>query len=540
MLQISANRPRVAGRQVTTLLREDDAWIAQVDLHLEVTEGLVDELRLQLPTGFGSQITIEPPLAHRLSAGGEATGRELLVSPDSAIREAFHVSLRLPCPAPQGQNMQVPDIRLRDVPELQRIVVVPRAIDQQNIEWQVDRLLVLPDERRQQFGLADSETIAYRVVSDPFHAELRALRRVAGVPLVRLADVRFAWTGGRCSGWTTFDLEPAGLNYCTVAVPPNYRLVHVRAGEVAAQVQPISTQRWRIALRPQGMPQRIEVFYQGELTPENSQRRLQAASPVLEDIAVQRTLWTVYAPLALGRGVPQTGGEISPLRQDLVRLRSLCEVMRLPRHVRVETTARETNDWIAAWESRWQAVRSDVDRAQLQSLETPDEKTSLTELQAIDDDHEQILDDLDVAPPLPMLSSDQPAALPEFWRFTVARGDLATRTMVQGSHSVLTVNFPQAASASPARWIFGGFLAVAGLALLIARRWLPQSDGLLRSGRAIGVLVGIAWALWLWPWWVGWVIVLLFLLPQRRLAWRRTSSESGSAIVVRSTSGASR
>ena len=44
---------------------------------------------------------------------------------------------------------------------------MPRAIDQQNIEWQVDRLLVLPDERRQQFGLADSETIAYRVVSNP-------------------------------------------------------------------------------------------------------------------------------------------------------------------------------------------------------------------------------------------------------------------------------------------------------------------------------------------------------------------------------------
>lgn len=534
-LVVSANQPLVTGRQVTSVMRTDDNWIARAALDLHVAGGLVDIIRVQLPADFGPDVLLEPALAHRVVTSPDGGGRELLIFPPQAIAGDFHVTLQAACPTTAGQNVHVPDLRVRDLPRLERYIVVPRAIDRQNIQWQVDRLLALPDDSRRELGLADGETIAYRVVSDPFHAEMRALRHVAGVPLVRLADVRFVTHNDVSgSGWASFDLEPSGLSYCTVAVPATYRLVQIRADDMPAQTQPISPQRWRIALRPQGMPQRIEVFYQGTLAGSVA-RQITASAPTIEDVAVERTMWTIYGPPTHGRGVPQTGGEIAPLQQDLSRLRSLTEVMRLPRYLRLESTERETSDWFRSWDRRWQAVRRAVVRTQLQSPPA-DQQPALAELQAMDEDREKIAADLGLSP----IIANEISEPPPFALYTLPRGDFACRTMVQGSNATQVVDYSAAPGEgeSLARWSLALLLAAAGSFLLLARNWLPATDWPLRSSRAIGVLIGIAWALWLWPAWLGWAIIVLFLLQQ---TWpvrkRAATADTGSAVVVRSATG---
>src|SRR5690606_37549242 len=156
---------------------------------------------------------------------------------------------------------------------------------------------------------------------------------------------------------------------------------------------------------------------------------------------------------------------------------------------RLESTARETNDWFQQWDRRWQTVRRAVVRAQLQSPST-DGQASLAELQALDEDREKIIADLGVTPP----AIEETADLPAFWRYTVPRGELACRTLVQGSNALQVVDYPAAVSSSTAvgRWVLGLVLAVGGIALLFGRYWLPATDWPLRSSRAIGVLVGIA------------------------------------------------
>jgi hypothetical protein len=204
--------------------------------------------------------------------------------------------------------------------------------------------------------------------------------------------------------------------------------------------------------------------------------------------------------------------------------------MRLPRHLRLESTTRETRDWFLQWNRCWQIVRRAVVRAQLQAPQA-DQQPVLAELQAIDEDREKIVADLGIT----LAQADELPELSPFWGFTVPRGELACRSLVQGSNATQVVEYPaaQASSDVVGRWLLGLLVATLGSSLLIARRWLPATDWPLRNCRAIGVLIGIAWALWLWPAWFGWAIVLLFVWPQTWPQRRSATRDTGSAIVVR-------
>jgi hypothetical protein len=530
------NDRQATGHQITRLDRVDDEWHVRLDIHLNISTGMLDELHLVLPAESSKELQVEPPVAHRFVAG-EGGEQELVILPTEPWQGEVDLVIHGISTSSTGQGIQVPDVRIRDLPQLERYIAVPRTIESQSIDWQIDRLLSLSDERRVQLELDDPNIIAYRVVSDPFHAEFRALRRVAGVPLVRLADIRFSWNGGAlATGWATFDIDPAGLTYCNVVVPDEYEIVHVRVGELSAQFQEISPSRWRIALRPQGLPQRIEVLYHGVLPAAQEKHRVLASAPVLEDLAVERTLWTILSPPATGLGEVQTGGELSPVRQDLLRLRSLTEVMRLPNHLRVQNSVRETNDWFVPWESRWQALRQRIVRAQLQMQTDEVDESVLADLQAIDADHEQIMNDLNLKSFPDSHSESKPlSAISHPLGFEA--GQFATRAMVQGSSTTMQVDYPTALNRSALqRWSLAILAWATGAALLLFGRRLFPADRTFRNRRAIGVVVGIAWAIWLWPAWIGWLIVLAFLLPSHWPIWRKGHSDSGSAIIVRSSS----
>jgi hypothetical protein len=304
--------------------------------------------------------------------------------------------------------------------------------------------------------------------------------------------------------------------------------VQVRIDDSPAQIEPLSAQRWRIALRPQGLPQRIEVFYQGELD-DSSERALLAVAPTVENIAVQRTLWTIYAPPSAGQSKSKPSGQVSQLQLDTLRLRSLTELLRLPRHQRVESAPRETHDWLVAWETRWQTLRAEIARSQ---RATHDDDPVVADLIDIDAEHRRAIDQLDGAT-LPR----QSAARGEhaFSKLSVGPHPVVARAIVQGSSSTLRVQFAPTAAASErqSRWLIAVVMAMGAVALGLSRWWLPSSDWPLRCARAIGVALGLAWILWLWPAWVGWVIVVWCLLPRNWPGRRESLGDTGSAVILR-------
>lgn len=536
VVEIQSNRPNTDGFQVAHLIRRDDTWRLLVDHRLTVSGGVLDALRLRIPPSIQGQLELEPALTHRILSAPEGGSRELLIMPHAAIEGEVRIQLRAQYAVPPGQVVQVPDIRPLNV-HLDRYVALPRSFETQSIAWQTDRLRLVADaQRRKELGVRRSSAALYQMTGDSFYAELTSVKRVTGVPLARLADIRFAWTaGGNCCGFASFDLEPAGLERCSIRVPSPMRLVHVTVGELPAQYEQDSPQRWHIELRPHGLPQRIEVYYEGRLDREDD-ARIEAAAPMLEDIAVERTLWSVHAPAWAGTGKPAAGGEIAAWQQDMLRLRSLTELIRLPRYLRVENTEQETRDWFLPWDRRWQALRRDVMREQLMAGAGSSDTLPLADLHVIDNEHQQILADLNLEEMSGSGATSTVNTPEQMWRYAVARHGSVVRCMIKGSSRQLTIHYAEPVSRQSwlPRLLAGGTLGGFALLLLTAPRWMPRGDWPLQCGRAVGVGLGIGWALLLWPPALGWAIVLIFLLPVRWARLPFSVGEARSAIVVRS------
>ena len=93
-------------------------------------------------------------------------------------------------------------------------------------------------------------------------------------------------------------------------------------------------------------------------------------------------------------------------------------------------------------------------------------------------------------------------------------------------------------------WLGNATLTVAlclaaGLVFLLPR-WLVSSDLLVQCRHAIGIGLGIAWALLLWPAFIGWMIAGICFIV---LVWQpalRSGGRRGDELILRSTPHASK
>lgn len=533
-VQVAPNQPAVTGHQVIVFRRSSADWSTAVNCQLQVKDGLLDEIHFDVPQNWQDdmQLQFQPPMEYRFTEVPGRNRQYLVVKPPQPISGEFSFQFIARGVPDRGQPFRVPDIRPLDVGSLQRYVVVPSHFESQRIAWQTDGLqpVELPDDI--DVSIDRRVHLAFRVTSEPFEATLKAVRRVASVPQVRLADILIDLDEqGACRGVALFDLEPASLRQCTLRLPKNHRLVNVRVAGLPAQLQREDDTTWVVKLGPDRMPQRIEVTYQGHVATDQAAFELPA--PVLEKLHAERTLWTIRGGAVLGLGTATSeGSDITSLQQEMLRLRAITELIKLPRYLRVENSPDEVRLWYGAWQPRWQTSRNRVTRLQLSQYEEVPDSALVSDLQVIDSDHRDVIADFDV----PEASGPQRGAIDAADLWWAQTGDAAvfTRCMSKGAAEKIIVRFDRTGSTS---W-FGKLAIVAGvLALAVglvwgSRRW-SLGDWPLRLGRAGGVLFGIIWIVWFWPGFVGWIVVAAFLLGGKTRTPRWIASQPDSAIIVR-------
>ncbi len=526
-LRVLPNDPQATGVQLTRLVRDGVVWNLLVDVDVQVhaqenaaVQPVVDTLDFQLPAEFADRLTFDPPIEHYFLPTQDPAQRRVVVVPPAPIADALRLRMSVEDVIGPGQEVRAADIRPVDGVSFERYVAVPRAFESQSIVWDTVNLQAAnPPSVFESLQAETRELKTFRVLEEPFRLTLRSLRTFAGVPLVRLADVRFAWDGERrVNGLATYDLEPAGLSSCQIEVPANLRLLEVRIGELPVQAEQKSPQVWRVKLADHNLPQRVEVLYAGEVSAGTSSRELTAIAPRLADVTIQRTVWSVYAPAWAGEGVCDVGGELNPVQQDALRLRALTELIRLPTLNRLEHSTRETHDWIAPWQSRWQRRRRDVIRGELLAGALTDGQFPRVDLNSVDQTYALAMGELKL-PAETHAATGETLDADDLWETTVAPQAPVNRRMVKGASQTIQVAY-RGSSDSSGWWQRAGLilsLIVAAGLVATCPRWLPRSDWPLRSGHALGVLAGLGWALFLWPAALGWAIVAFSLLT---LGWR--------------------
>ncbi len=355
---LTPNVPKCRAVAMTSLGRDADHWMVEMEYHVDVLGGLMDTLQFEIPSQWSEPYRLDPPTPFEVvSIPGEAR-RQMIVYPAAPIHDKYQLKLRGRVALSAGDRLRVPDILPLRVEQLERFVVLPQHLDLQQVTWETFGLsrAQLPEGLIVRGPNPQSQAV-YQVAGEHFQASLKAVERANASAQVALADIHLIWQpDGQCQGVATFDLKPGGATSCVLQLPTGCRLVHVSIESLPALLVPLGERRWRLGLGPPQLPQRVEVVYTSPAPGSASRRHFEC--PRLADLEVERTLWTIHGLPQFGIGQPRDPQWlVTPAQQELARLQSVAALVPLSAEILGEHLPEEVARWYRPWKKRYAESR---------------------------------------------------------------------------------------------------------------------------------------------------------------------------------------
>ena len=208
--------------------------------------------------------------------------------------------------------------------------------------------------------------------------------------------------------------------------------------------------------------------------------------------------------------------------------------------VAAELPSPDGHNWFQPWASLLTSVRSQTKQAidpQFVHAESQVSHTSEEQISKAAERLDKWLDDCrktllgaDSQPAPPAAAANLPmsslisSTSPDDWSYYVADG---------GSDRLILHQRPSGPTTSQTRII--GLLVIVGLliATLWIARWPAAKDFICRWPQAVGVSIGVACWAWLWPSWLGLVIIAASVWLALRFDWPGRSLRTEASTVLR-------
>jgi hypothetical protein len=274
----------------------------------------------------------------------------------------------------------------------------------------------------------------------------------------------------------------------------------------------------------------------GTLPPESIRwDRAELPAPTIDDFPVVRTLWTIYGPAGSGVGETLSASAVPAWRQELIRLQALTALMQIDPDVASVERPAELVSWYRPWAQRWITARMALRRWLAEAPAAGLAQGVETELTALDAQRQRAAQRIGAANVFDALQEQpQPVDQPgQLWQFAFGGQRPVTACVVEGAAPTVTVRYPYADNPD---WLqrFGCcVLLVAGWVVIC--RTLPAFDAPRRWPQLLGVIVGLAWWLWLSPSVVGLVIVGISLLAGLHPSLRAAPDPSSTIVRISSS-----
>jgi len=549
-VQVSSNSPQIApgSEMLTSLWRKGEQWWAEINLHLHVNEGTIDQLRLSVPPWWEGPWEMQPAGNYQLLDMPDGQHRQLLVYPHAAVAGQYRLILRAALP---DARLRLPDVQLLDQPDLRRYLMLPSQDSLRQLEWVTEGLqeVEFPAGGFQPPATAERGGITYRVTGEA----IRATPRPAGLslrqPMIRLADVHVAWqANGHFLATASYALEPSELDHLEMEMPAAAQLVHVNVGGSPVLLSGGGGAPYRVPLGPKRLPQTIQVVYQGWLTSSNRSHKATLLAPRLladEDrMNVERTLWTVTSPAHAGEGTPEAGRPLTAARQHLVRLEAISALLDLDADIASDRPLPERRAWYRPWARRMIALRDAIRRAAIlqagQSSSTATDSTATAAFEQTDNPRRQadviLAEHAEVARRLDLLetlsevdTAERRSSTAEHWSWSQSEPRRTLRFNFPGDEPSMSIVYQQAVTGPDPtlRWLATIGLVTAVLAIAISVRKGLWNQAAWRWPHALATAVGLFWWLLLTPSVLGLVIVLLSVAASLRWSWRMPKPANG-------------
>ena len=379
-LRVDPNEPEITGRLVTVVRQVDLSWKTELHCDLLVQSGALDVLRFELPDHWSGPFEVEPATEHSVLTFPGQSRKQLVVRPQRPITDRLTLVVRGPLRTSASETIRAADVELLEAPLVERYVALPRG-STSAMTWETGGLQAIEaDSSLLPAAIASQRYDVFRVIADRFEAVGRRSADDEQVrkPVVRLADVDVVWQHEpRYFGTVRFDLHPERLSDCTIVVPAGTQVAAVTLDGATAEVEPIGRRTLRVNLGRRQLPAQLEVAFVGHLPrsgPADEATTLRA--PMLQDIPVERTQWTVRRTAHDRSIAPVDSALESALAQlDLERMDSALSALETAMDERNRPSQVDLGAWVARWLRQY-----DLSAARLQAAEFAGEAgTSITQ-----------------------------------------------------------------------------------------------------------------------------------------------------------------
>jgi hypothetical protein len=314
LVTIKTNRPRLRAEQVMRITCEEDRWRTTYEFGLQVSEGLLDAIELDVPASWTEGMKTSPAMTAAFAAASEERA-SLVLTPSAAI--AGRDTFTLTGPPIAAKRFAVPRVTLKHVADVKNFVVLPISLDHRPVAWALQNLRRCDGKEP-----APDDAVKYEVVGEPWQAVRLPPQKTTATRRVLQADVRYAWQAdGRCLGAAFLDVEMAGAIDCPLELPAGFELLQLAVDglPVDAVRKPSDGARagtWTVPLAPLASVSHVELLFFAESAitrvPTGWTRRCSFRAPKLGDLPVERTVWTIASPRALQATIVDGGQDQTP------------------------------------------------------------------------------------------------------------------------------------------------------------------------------------------------------------------------------------
>jgi hypothetical protein len=283
-----------------------------------------------------------------------------VIWPTDPLQGTSQLTIRGNLHALAEHGLRAPRLSVAGTTASRRFLVLPIENESHRIEWDTGNLesASLPLEA----GLISTERDAiYELHDARGNAVLRGIDEQAPQQRIRLADYSVdCGRGGFVEGIALFDLDSAGKLSCPLSVPSGCELTQAFIDGLPADLAPIQAGEWQMRLGPKRAPMRVQILFRCQLA-DGLPGRGQFKGPKLGDIAVDRTIWRVFANSEF-RVLPMMGTPLSPLEHAMIRVRSAAGLVDILVDLADGGAAEEAARNFRPWTRRLRSARKGAER----------------------------------------------------------------------------------------------------------------------------------------------------------------------------------
>ena len=422
---------------------------------------------------------------------------------------------------PAGEQVALPRIRLLGAQVDQAYVSLPTQLNAQRIAWELAGMRPVVRGGQPTWIEVPQHSALFRQQRTTARAVLMPQLDEPAVARIRVAEYCHVYFGdGHVSSLAKFALPPSTIADWQIEIPSSHQLVSVTLNSLAVPVHRHADDYWNISVGTSPLPQTLAVIYRRPGSP-NTPTTQRVPRPRLfqngRELVVETSLWTIRSPQGTW---PRIARGVRPASVTELALRRLEERIEVIRAASAALLQQEP-DQVERFRSMW---RGEIDAA-LRLLDVNLQRTPST--RQIMDRAEMLraaarvqLDDPEVSTP-----AGQPGRHPGtpnfansdllWWSTWFADGGLAHAITRDGDLDIQIAWRNEARSDQWRRLLAALF--VAGATVVFAGRpgaWRsrPRASYL----PLLLILGGLAAWFWLWPSWLGLVLIAVGLVDWLR------------------------